>query len=756
MSLIELFEKQGQTVPQSQKPIQKLPSFKPLNLSRKISGFSETSEKSLPKDSPSTPHVESIESGASAEEPPVERGEMTREGNGTSLIESFASRDSKQRVTNPTSTTLSNSEQKSLSKDKQKLVRKLGKDSGTMNRPDDYDDALEVAESDALLPGASKAVDDFNQRIAEQQPGPLLDPGPSTGAHYQIDVPFESTASTASYSGVVPNAFDRMRPRRVSPEIATITIGSKTTTSVLGSMPLSKRRKIDQGLSTPARPDRLADESTKDRFSSSMRSFAAPGSHLLKTLGKPQSKARMSIDYSEDSSQDEVSAHASDAMSVVSDDEASEQDQGSASEVEEGFANDEPESQQMDAKSGSDVEFLDEEDKKSREDAKVAELIRQAEESSVITSQDNKTRAHQILKATGQKDSTISLIQVIDTSVQRIQEQLSMLETALRQSLKASETPKPSPTPLAEDTSPEERLSLTVSKSDFLTMHIAGQFNLGFILATRKSSDLFIIDQHASDEKYNFERLQATTVVQNQRLVHPHPLQLTAIEEEIVLENHDALLNNGFMVDIDTSGDLPVGQRCHLISLPMSKEVTFSTADLEELLTLLAESPTTTTSSTSSIPRPSKVRRMFAMRACRSSIMIGKTLTMKQMEALVRKMGGVDKPWNCPHGRPTMRHVCGLEGWVGWKEGEGVVGLEDEEEEGEGIDWKGWVEERMEEVEVGEMGEEEEEMVGGVDECTNYREEEEEEEEETVEGAEEGTDYGEEEEGREEDTEADE
>ena len=34
-----------------------------------------------------------------------------------------------------------------------------------------------------------------------------------------------------------------------------------------------------------------------------------------------------------------------------------------------------------------------------------------------------------------------------------------------------------------------------------------GQFNLGFIVA-RLGSHLFIIDQHASDEKRNFERLQ--------------------------------------------------------------------------------------------------------------------------------------------------------------------------------------------------------------------------------------------------------
>ena len=33
------------------------------------------------------------------------------------------------------------------------------------------------------------------------------------------------------------------------------------------------------------------------------------------------------------------------------------------------------------------------------------------------------------------------------------------------------------------------------------------QFNLGFIIAG-KDDDLFIIDQHATDEKFNFERLQ--------------------------------------------------------------------------------------------------------------------------------------------------------------------------------------------------------------------------------------------------------
>ena len=49
-------------------------------------------------------------------------------------------------------------------------------------------------------------------------------------------------------------------------------------------------------------------------------------------------------------------------------------------------------------------------------------------------------------------------------------------------------------------------------KADFRRMAVHGQFNLGFIVASL-GRDLFIIDQHASDEKFNFERLRATTVL---------------------------------------------------------------------------------------------------------------------------------------------------------------------------------------------------------------------------------------------------
>lgn len=73
-------------------------------------------------------------------------------------------------------------------------------------------------------------------------------------------------------------------------------------------------------------------------------------------------------------------------------------------------------------------------------------------------------------------------------------------------------------------------LSRVIDKEDFRTMLPIGQFNKGFIIARRQRSsggssrtgvmdDLFIVDQHASDEKYNFETLQQTTRVESQRLI---------------------------------------------------------------------------------------------------------------------------------------------------------------------------------------------------------------------------------------------
>ena len=77
----------------------------------------------------------------------------------------------------------------------------------------------------------------------------------------------------------------------------------------------------------------------------------------------------------------------------------------------------------------------------------------------------------------------------------------------------------------ADDENATATLSRVLSKADFGLMDVVGQFNKGFIVARLRKTggdgatdDLFIVDQHAADEKYNFETLQATTRLESQRL----------------------------------------------------------------------------------------------------------------------------------------------------------------------------------------------------------------------------------------------
>jgi DNA mismatch repair protein PMS2 len=48
------------------------------------------------------------------------------------------------------------------------------------------------------------------------------------------------------------------------------------------------------------------------------------------------------------------------------------------------------------------------------------------------------------------------------------------------------------------------------------------------------------------------------------------------------------------------------------------------------------------------------VRREAAMAACHMSVRVGDVLRMEEMRELVEGLGGLDSPWNCPHGRPTI------------------------------------------------------------------------------------------------------
>ncbi|KAI5920247.1 hypothetical protein F4810DRAFT_683997 [Camillea tinctor] len=500
--------------------------------------------------------------------------------------------------------------------------------------------------------------------------------------------------------------------KRAAPEVATITIGDHTVASMIGSPSKKQRmethktnnrasqRDVKKPVPVPSFNGRLA-----QMFAANAKSKGIEREEIEATMEtgddsecSDSSSEKLFVDDDDD---DDDDGGDDDNKETGSQDEANDmpispiledQDARDVSPELDGDVNEEDDEGNDDIPQGSispqpdhesDEEYADDDKSDVQDESHIPESAKDSVED--IPEETQKRTQSFIKGTTKKKDATYQLLHTLSTDEKHIRKSLISYHEHISES--TSSTGSKLVTDKLDADDAEEKLSLTISKTDFGKMKIIGQFNLGFILALRaaglgssqaedqhaRDDELFIIDQHATDEKYNFERLQASTVVQSQRLVQPKALELTALEEEVIRENIDALETNGFMVSFDDSGYQPVGSRCQLLSLPLSRETTFSLADLEELVSLLTDHGS---SSANTVPRPSKVRKMFAMRACRSSVMIGKPLSNKQMEKLVRHMGELDKPWNCPHGRPTMRHLCGLGAWdgLGWREGDDFDG----------------------------------------------------------------------------------
>lgn len=199
----------------------------------------------------------------------------------------------------------------------------------------------------------------------------------------------------------------------------------------------------------------------------------------------------------------------------------------------------------------------------------------------------------------------------------------------------------------------EQELKFNINKSSFESMEVIGQFNKGFILA-RLNKHIFIIDQHATDERANYEEELDKCPFITQSMIHPKPLYLTSIQENAIIDNLSEFEKRGFQFNIDQSKI--AGMRVLLKSTGVCKsneiDEHLTKDDLEELIDVAVNAPNQLKSYTLK-----KVKNVAATRACRKSVMIGDKLSFPQMEEIVKKMSTLENPWVCAHNRPTIRHL---------------------------------------------------------------------------------------------------
>lgn len=187
-----------------------------------------------------------------------------------------------------------------------------------------------------------------------------------------------------------------------------------------------------------------------------------------------------------------------------------------------------------------------------------------------------------------------------------------------------------------------EHARIVFSKEDFREMQVIGQFNQGFIICSLEKEGkklLVAVDQHAADEICNYERLNKTFKLKKQQLLQPVDLKLTAREQLVVEDNKEIFEANGFQV---SNGKL--------LAIPVYQGVFFSVEDFHLLLEEVANG----------VLVSEKYKQITASKACRSSVMIGHSLGVKDMKKILENLSLLEIPWSCPHGRPTFKILSEL------------------------------------------------------------------------------------------------
>ena len=179
--------------------------------------------------------------------------------------------------------------------------------------------------------------------------------------------------------------------------------------------------------------------------------------------------------------------------------------------------------------------------------------------------------------------------------------------------------------------------SKTVANHGLLPM---GQVASCYILA-KKGDDLYIIDQHAAHERVRYDKLcKSSESIPMQELLMP--IHMDVSEEELTLaeEQRDTLLDLGFQVDQGGPTFLRIDG--HPVDIIESKVPEI----LQYVFSYMHDHQS---------PSAAQLRHeMLAYASCRGAIKAGHNLNLVQIDALLQDLFSTEKPYVCPHGRPTI------------------------------------------------------------------------------------------------------
>ena len=190
---------------------------------------------------------------------------------------------------------------------------------------------------------------------------------------------------------------------------------------------------------------------------------------------------------------------------------------------------------------------------------------------------------------------------------------------------------------LAQDIREDNMEERTIQNSGFLPM---GQVASCYILA-KKGDDLYIIDQHAAHERVRYDKLcKSSESIPMQSTLVPQYSEATDDEMNLVEEERETLLDLGF--DVELGGPTKI----KLVGAPVDLVESKAFEILQYVFSYLHDHQQ---------PTKAQLRHeMLAYASCRGAIKAGHNLNMYQMTTLIEDLFSTEKPYVCPHGRPTI------------------------------------------------------------------------------------------------------
>jgi len=194
------------------------------------------------------------------------------------------------------------------------------------------------------------------------------------------------------------------------------------------------------------------------------------------------------------------------------------------------------------------------------------------------------------------------------------------------------------PKPVIEN----EQVEQVAVESSFPELEVIGQLHGKYILA-QGTEGLYIIDQHAAEEKYNYEMFKKALVESKfsmQDLLIPLVVEIKQSKIGQLEEINERVSNIGLHFELFGSNSIV------LKSIPSWLQKVELEEFVQDIIDMYDENKNYTVEDIR--------KEALATMACHFSIKFNRHLTMEEMKKVVENLSACNQPFNCPHGRPTL------------------------------------------------------------------------------------------------------